>query len=487
MIIAFDSPTNPFRTHILRLAEESESLQEAIATLSTNNLKQRRQARTIATGRTLPSRMSSLALRALTEKSFEDKREIPMVEELAREEQYHRGMAVRALNAELADPHRRLSDSVLATLLVLCLFHICDTGVAQFRTLFAGVKKLLAIRMRAGIVANDMKWFIRLFTWLDTLTASTNNREVQLGGTCVDITARSGEEWCLENLTGCDSSLFKLVAQLGRLNLLNQNQAVGAPVAPDLLVSTTALPPSMQKPTYVVGLPGPINVHELPESISFLASDQSRKRPSSAFWTEWFSLRQKLEAWRISAWGNEPVIPSQYATSQLSSHAYMSPPSSPHSRDLIAPQNLSDVYNISESFRHSAILYCERLAYPDLPTNHPRIQSIVHTVIRHISAVQSDVFLLWPLFITGSECVLEEHRQMIRTRCMDICKDSGFFNNLSCLELLEKIWAMNSNGSRDGTMEATADGTPLHASGEYVFRWSRVMQTKRADGEYIVV
>lgn len=500
VIVAFDSPTNPFRTQILRLAEESESLQEAIATLATSNLKQRRQARTIATGRTLPSRMSSLALRALTENTFEDQHDLPILEGLAREEQHHRGMAVRALNSELADPQRRLSDSVLATLLILCLFHICDTGVAQFKTQFAGVKKLLAIRMRtAGTMASDLKWFIRLFTWLDTLTASTNDREVQLGGTCLDITAHSGEEWSLENLTGCDSNLFKLVAQLGRLNLLSQNQAVRAPTPPDLLTATTALPASMLNTTNGASLPGsgPVNVYGLPVPTLLLANVQSRQPPSATFWAEWSSLRQKLEAWRISAWRDESGISSQHATTQLTSHAYMSPPSSPNSQYLVSPQNLPDVFNISESFRHSAILYCERLAYPDLPSSHPRIQNIVQMVMRHMAAVQSDVFLLWPLFITGSECVLEEHRRMIRSRCTDISKDSGFCNNLSCLELLEKIWAMNSDGPGDGghthvdampafAGKAQLDGTQLRAPGD-VFRWSHVMQAKRADGEYIVV
>ncbi|RJE22858.1 hypothetical protein PHISCL_04803 [Aspergillus sclerotialis] len=512
VIVAFDSPTSPFRTQILMLAEESESLQEAIATLSTNNLRQRRQARTIATGRTLPSRMSSLALRALTENTFEDQQDLPIVQGLTREEHYHRGMAVRALNAELADPHRRLSDSVLATLFMLCLFHISDTGIAQFKTQFAGVKKLLAIRMRnLGTVADNMKWFVRLFTWLDTLTATTNDREIQLGSACLDITSLSGEEWSLENLTGCDSSLFKLVAQLGRLNLLSQNQVVKAPTPPDLVAATPTLPAPMLNPIYGAGLPAPnqINSYELPLPSQPLASHQSRQSPSPAFWSEWFSLRQKLEAWRPGPCIDDPAFSSsQHVTPQITPQAYMSPPSSPNSQYLVAPENIADVFNISEAFRHSAILYCERLAYPGLPSSHPRIQNIVQMVMRHVSAVQSDVFLLWPLFIAGSECVLEEHRREIRNRCTDISKDSGFFNNLSCLELLEEIWATNLDETGDGNQgsygvphgqplgdamsaftgsNAQLDSAQLRAPGEHVFRWSRVMQAKRVDGEYIVV
>lgn len=512
VIVAFDGPTNPFRTQVLRLAQESESLQEAIATLSTNNMKQRREAKSMATGRTLPSRMSSLAQRALTEDTIEDHHDVYMLEGLSREEQYHRGMAVQALNAQLGDPHRRLSDSVLATLLILCLFHICDTGVAQFKTQFAGIKKLLAIRMRnAGTVTDGLKWYIRLFTWLDTLTATTNDREVELGGTCLDIATVQHEEWGLENLTGCDSKLFKMVAQLGRLNLLSRNQVVRAPTPPDRLSATMTLPASMFQSsfnsTYDVHLPGSepnsINGFPLPAPGMSLQADQGF---SPAFWTEWHSLHQKLESWHISR-PNDEAIPS--IASQSVNLSYLSPPSSPSSQCHISPENLPDVLNISESFRHAAILYCERLAYPSVPSNHPRIQSMVQAAMRHISAVQSDVFLLWPLFITGSECISEEHRTIIRRRCTDISKDSGFSNNLSCLDLLEKVWQQNADtGGGSAALDGAAGvygmldnpilgnmvpvtGVQMNditgAPGERGFRWNRVMQAKRADGEYMVV
>jgi hypothetical protein len=507
VIVAFDGPTNPFRTQILRLAQDSEPLQEAIATLSTNNLIRRREAKTMATERTLPSRMSSLAHRALTESTLEDAVSFP--EGLVREEHYHRGMAVQALNSALGDPQRRLSDSVLATLLVLCLFHISDTGVAQFKTQFSGVKKLLAIRMRnAGAVPDSLKWFIRLFTWLDTLTATTNNREAELGGTCLDIATTSDEGWGLENIVGCDSSLFKMVAQLGRLNLLSRNQAVKAPMPPEFYSATTALPASMLHAPLSsnCGASGPANIYQSPIPTPG-ASGQTGQAFSPAFWSEWFSLRQRLESWRIPSRNDQAAYSSSHPVgSQIVPHAYTSTRSSPSSQYLAAA-NLADIANISESFRYSAILYCERLAYPDLPCGHPRIQNIVQMAVRHISAVQSDVFLLWPLFITGSECVLKEHRDMIRSRCMDISKDSGFFNNISCLELLEKVWAqspgtdeMNSASDSFGMLHGRALGDAMTAFGskapldnmqpgssERGFRWDRVMQLKRADGEYMVV
>lgn len=517
MIVAFDSPTNPFRTYVLRLAQESTSLQEAIATLSTSNLRQRRERRMMSTERTPSARMSSLALRALTEEGLGDQHGTAPPVGTAQEEQFHRCMAVKALNTELADPHQRLSDSVLATLLILCLFHVCDTGVAQFKTQFAGVTKLLAIRMRASPrVSQELKWFIRMFTWYDTMTATTNDREVQLRGTCLDIATVSDGEWGLENLAGCDSGLFKLIAQLGRLNMLSQNQESQTPALPDVYVPSTTLPPSM---VFRPSDPSMLNASGANEPYLFplpappRTGDPNRPALSPTFWAEWFSYRQKLESWslpshRAGSHGFEPApVPAPVM------QAYISPPSSPSSNSPVAPENMDDVYHTSEAFRHAAILYTERLAYPDIPSQNPRIQHIVHRTMRHILAVKSDVYLLWPLFIIGSECVLESHRTVIQQRCKDISKDSGFLNNLSCLELLEKIWA-ESPASSELSNDPTGTGAyhiaytgPLGAvfsapaypqpatappqipppAREQGFRWHKAMQAKRAEGEYAVV
>ncbi|KAL4943609.1 hypothetical protein BDV06DRAFT_133008 [Aspergillus oleicola] len=495
VIVAFDSPTNPFRTSILRMAQDSTSLQKAIATLSTSNLRQRRDRGTFSTGRTEPARMSSLAHRALTDTSLQECSDPSIPEEFALEEQYHRGMAVQELNKELADPRKRLSDSVLATLLILCLFHVCDTGVGHFKTQFAGVTKLLAIRMRASpYVSDELKWFIRMFTWYDTMTATTNDREIQLHSKYVDLTAVSDGEWGLENLAGCDGSLFKIISNLGRLNLLSQCQEHNTQPSPQIYIPTTVPPPSMAYYDHGMlpsSLPRPIqdNPYMFPLPTPPRHSEQTKKPLSPAFWAEWFAIKQQLEAWRFPQDRLNPELPADSAP-------YISPPSTPLYQSSVAPQNVEDVFHISESFRHSALLYSERLAYPDLPSSHPRFQSIVQRSMAHMLSVKSDVYLLWPLFITGSECVYEEHRIIIQERCKDISKDSGFYNNLSCLELLQNIWAENSptiavnnssihphNWPVDNAIHL-ASGFPSEAPG---FRWQQAMQAKRAEGEYMVV
>ncbi|KAF7530590.1 hypothetical protein PCG10_000099 [Penicillium crustosum] len=496
MIVAFDTPTNPFRTHVIRLAMESEALQEAIATLATSNLRQRREHNHLSTERTLPARMSSMAHRALTDEDFQDRYGISMVEGYMREENHHRGMAVKALNADLADPRRRLSDSVLATLLILCLFHGCDTGVAGFRAQFAGVTRLLAIRMRhSRVVTDDLKWFIRMFSWFDTLTATTNDRDVQLRGTCLEISSITDGEWGLENLAGCDGRLFKMISQLGRLNLLSQDQEPNLSRPSDAAISTASLPPNMlfpgwetvpntgigSAPEYGFALPTP------PPS-----SDSCRRPSSPEFWTEWYSLRQRLESWRFDppAQAAFPSPPLSASTMTWNSTTYVTPQTS-SSAYQVAPENLQDVYQISECFRHAALLYCERLAEPTLPSSHGRIQHLVQLAMHCLITVQSDVYLLWPLFIVGSECVQDDHRSIIRNRCKDISKDSGFINNLSCLELLERIWAEHSEESSFPVYPSGFGPPPPLAGGRapassQAFRWSRVMQAKRGDGEYMV-
>jgi hypothetical protein len=121
--------------------------------------------------------------------------------------------------------------------------------------------------------------------------------------------------------------------------------------------------------------------------------------------------------------------------------------------------------------------------------------------MHYIAAVRSDVYLLWPLFVTGSECVYAEHRAAIRDRCRDIQKDSGFYNNISCLELLEKIWARNPVvQSQDHVIYNNFSGMPgnpvsnvrtqvpdkatRHDQG---FKWQSIVDEEGLDGEYIVI
>jgi hypothetical protein len=118
------------------------------------------------------------------------------------------------------------------------------------------------------------------------------------------------------------------------------------------------------------------------------------------------------------------------------------------------------------------------------------------------------VYLLWPLFITGAECVYNVHRAAIRNRCKDIQKDSGFFNNISCLELLEKVWAKNPGIDSEDYLSYNniggLSGNPVSNVREsnrwdgstssksrvrhgHGFKWHSIIESENLEGEYIVV
>lgn len=470
VIVAFDGSSNPYRSHILRLAVESETLQHAIAALSASNLRQRRAYHAPGSSWTRQSvatsshdqsvRKSSIAhsmMDAGLDQHSQCSPNVPSIEEM-----YHKGASIKALNEQLADPTRRMDDSVLATLLILCLYHICDTGVGKFKTQFAGVKKILALRGgTAGSNSKATNWLTIMFTWFDAMTATVNDREGQLPGDLIDLSTGDGEEWALENLAGCDGRLFKIISKLGGLNLLSQNRPVreSSPSrTANVKVGPTPHASSKTQDYYSMnyrrfdgnGWSHLQNTEKTADEMDFRAQ----------FWKEWSDIRKKLQGWQLDT----PV------------------PSATDSETVKGDR--ADLSHISESFRYSALLYTERLAYPHLPSAHPNFQHLVTQALYHIANVQSDVFLLWPLFITGAECVSEQSRFLIRERCLDIQKDSGFFNNISCLELLEKAWRDDLIDEPDDFGQRFEETSSRNVGG-HGFKWRKAME--RVDGEYIVV
>ena len=195
------------------------------------------------------------------------------------------------------------------------------------------------------------------------------------------------------------------------------------------------------------------------------------------FWAEWHDIRSRLQSFQMDL----PNIPS--ATSP-------NVPIDPAEQEL----GQRDLIHINELFRLSALLYTERLGHPLRPSSHRSFQRLVSEALYHIIALAIDScvnkFLLWPLFIIGTECIDEGHRDIIRSRCVEVQKESGFYNNISSLEVLERVW-MEASGDayRHAADEVRARRQDFEsaASGRYgqAFRWRKAMD--RVDGEYIVV
>ncbi|OMP85437.1 putative transcriptional regulatory protein C15D4.02 [Diplodia seriata] len=469
VLVAFDGPSNPYRMHVVPLARESEGLQNAIAALSINNIRMRQstEARFLALGN--GQRASNTAVlpdwvySRLTADEIREMHGEPSAEEV-----HYKTTSIQLLNTQLADPIRAKDDSVLATLLILCLFHVCDSGFSKFRTQLAGVQKLLDMRDRS-VQSGFIGWVEMFFTWFDVMTSTVNDRETQIKGDRLDMMDLSTNLGALEHLAGCEGRLFKLIARLGRLNLLSQNRPVSSPSD-----STPRPSPSHNRrggDYYSMqcyerldgnGWGSPASQHHQ-NPLDIVDADQRHE-----FWTEWRDIRDRLQQWEFEPTGRGAAMcdAGPYAL----------------------PSDQRDILHISESFRYSALLYTERLAHPNLPSSALNFQNLVAQALFHISqiGVTSCVnkFLLWPLFITGTECVDETHRALVRQRCIEIQRESGFFNNLSGLEVLERTWREDDAGRNDGDAEVAAEAARLGVT-KQAFRWRKAMD--RMDGEYILI
>lgn len=484
-LVAFDGPENPYRKHILQLAMGNTGLQNAIAALSTNNFRMRR----------MPQRQIGF-VEELTD-AFHGTASTDYNEPTPEESSYKQ-MSINSLNLQLTDVRAAQDDSVLATLLILCLFHVCDSGFSKFKTQLAGVQKLLSFR-DPNTQSDFTRWVEMFFTWFDVMTSTVNDREMQVKGDSMAMLDFSAGLGAMEQFSGCDGRLFKLVARLGRLNLLAQ----GRPVKSSNNAEQTPQPIPIQRPAVrAMRRKKPNAKARVNKSLSvadydnidgngwgtpIISSDEDADGSEDEefigfderhdFWREWLDIRTRLQSWQM----NVTSIPS--ATS----------PNIPNNPvELEAGQR--DLIHINESFRYAALLYTERLGHPLVPSSHTQFQDLVREALYHITAlpVESCVtkFLLWPLFITGTECVDENHRNFIRSRCQSIQEESGFFNNISSLELLEKVWAdvgINAHRSEDEEVRARRRDSEASRSGRYgqAFRWRKAMD--RVDGEYIVI
>jgi hypothetical protein len=491
-LVAFDGPANPYRKHILQLAMNNEGLQNAIAALATNNLRMRKKQ---------PHRIGFVE--EITD-AFDSIDATRNSNDVSAEESMYKQLSIDQLNMQLTDVRAAQDDSVLATLLILCLFHVCDSGFSKFKTQLAGVQKLLSLR-NPGVPSDFTGWVEMFFTWFDVMTSTVNDREMQIKGESLDMLDFSANLGALEQFSGCDGRLFKIIARLGRLNLLAQGRPVrsNSGKGPSSNTSAPHKRPFPKRKTANRSLAAEDyeNIDGNGWCTPILLSDEDAEGSADeevvrskdeepeerqAFWQEWNEVRKMLQDW------------------QMDPGTTVSPSSSP-SPDVLQsggdPKQVDagqrDLLHINESFRFSALLYTERLGSPLLPSSHPQFQSLVSQALYHITAlpVTSCVnkFLLWPLFMTGTECVDEGHRNIIRTRCIEIQKESGFFNNLSGLEVLERVWreiGRNTMGHEDEEVKARRRDSETGrrvGRGRYgqAFRWRKAMD--RVDGEYIVI
>lgn len=426
-MVFIDGPTNPFRENILQLAANSQSLQHAICALSACNLRMKRRLSLGQDTRELLDKLTAekRAAEAVPDTQLED--------QSLSEEYQHRNLAVNLLNQQLNDPVKSSHDSVLATILLLCHYRMVECGIAKFHTQFAGVKKILAMRNQNFGQSQHSAWMESLFTYFDAISASINDREAQLVSPFQESPILPPG---IENFVGCDRELFKTISKLGRLNQLAQHRPVqtmdGSPSLQNAARPHSPLssPLSGQQQHDIYNMPshrfdgnGFGSILDDDEVLtSAMCSSGAYDDHQNLFWREWKEARLALQNWQFDASAVAAALPGSPSPSQV-----------------------RDLGSLSEAFRYAAMLYTERLASPLLPSSHTNFQNLVSQVVYYATSLENgsmaEKFLLWPMFVAGSECVNELQQNIVRSKCRDIMSRSGYMNNLAALEVLERLWA----------------------------------------------
>ncbi|KAJ2906653.1 hypothetical protein MKZ38_000908 [Zalerion maritima] len=499
-MVLIDGPGNPYREHILQLAQGSQSLRHAICALSACNLRMKRKL-------SLNQHRRGSSETKLPKTSSETGPDAPPGDQSVSEEYQHRNLAVHLLNQQLNDPSKSIHDSVLATILLLCHYRMVESGIAKFHTQFAGVKKILGMRRSAQYQApsRDAAWMEAVFTYFDAISASTNDRESQLDAAFFRAAAPDSHLLApgAENLVGCDRELFKTIGKLGRLNLLSQRRPVAQQTAAAASPAVRGIPSRSQSqsplgaplghayktgqslvpdffsipPTHRYdgnGFGATIDEEEMAYAAAAAAATAVACSPPQAasfedsrsvFWREWKEARQGLQGWEFDSQALMASLPGSTTTAQI-----------------------RDLGSLSEAFRYAALLYTERLASPASPPSQPSLQNLVSQVVFYATSLEAggsaEKFLLWPLFVAGSECVNGLQQGIVRSKCREITARSGYMNNLAALEVLEQIWARDSqmHDASSGMSSGPRMGAPRRGP----FSWTSCIGGPGVEVEWIM-
>lgn len=484
-LVFIDGPHNPYRDHILRLAVGSQSLQHAICALSACNLRMKRKL-------SLGQGTKEMAEKLMAEKAVGDALDDGAVDDQSLSEEYqHRNLAVHLLNQQLNDPTKAAHDSVLATILLLCHYRMAESGIARFHTQFAGVRKILAMRRAQQVgPSGGAAWMEAIFACFDSVSATINDRETQLGQDGCDAHFLPPGA---ENLVGCERGLFSIIGRLPRLNLLSQRRAAPTqqrgqpqgyfhqanamgefggydlgghshpkqkPHSPFALpLGHTYKAPGLQNQELLDMYGAPSQRFDGNGFMRTLGDDEVLNAEAfddhrASFWQEWKDVRQALQNWEFDAMRLQSTLPCEPSPAQL--------------RDLGC---------LSEAFRYAALLYTERLAAPGAPSASASFQNLVSQVVYYATSLDvgshAEKFLLWPLFVAGAECVNDLQRNIVRSKCRDIMGRSGYMNNLAALDILENLWRGEGDGKGMGV-------------GAGPFNWARCIGGVGGEVEWIM-
>jgi Fungal specific transcription factor domain len=477
VLVAVDGSNNPYRVHILALASASgPALVNAVAALASNVLHLRNNKHSAARG------TSEEAMR-------------------------YKAASVNLYNAALRDPAAAYDDSILATLVVLTLLEISENGgVANVKSQMGDIRQILTLR--GSNSSQFLHWATMFFTWLDVMKATVVDRERQVRNGVLDLLDFSANLGALEHLSFCEGRMFKVLARMGSGTRTRRASSVVYSSTPTWNHSNAGFAvqePRSRRPSInpFTGLPlaSPMSAspivsseviptvdsiaHSASVSASIAAASPSLRPASTAdarqeFWSEWSHVRSRLRMWSSrdpfasgSTGSSTPLMTSSHLASNTSGPE---------------PSESALVTHASEVFRHAALLFSERLAFPQISSRSGQIQALVSSALHHLSSIPLtdsngspglNKVLLWALCVIGTECVRPGDRDVIRLRCGDGMREPGVFGGISGMEVLERIWAAEDAGMdliNSNSWEDVESGMPLLSSlGAQASRWKNAV------------
>lgn len=416
----FNSRTHPYKAYILRLAAGNGALQYAIAALSANYMRQR-----CACARPNPSRQpfsdffhdefvrKSSSAHDMVDAGRNQMPSLCLGERLEREF-YFKEVCSRALNEQLGEMNLRKDDSLRATILMLCLDHVCGMGLASLKRRFASVSKIVSVH--GEIMTMNTKattWLAIMFTWFDSMMlAGGRGKETFPAGSTMSPGVNE-ESWRLGTLAGCNGKLFQIISQLGQLNLARGDPPLIPADQAAHLGFGQILTPADNYSDYSDYIPN-LNPADEGRPTPFANAETD---PRSQFRSKRNEIRAQLEGWR---W--DP--PAQYPTGAKPA----------------APLRQFNSDHVSESFRCAALLYIECLTSSRMAGMQPRVRTLVKRVLFHTSNVECDISLILPLFVAGLSDASEQICHLKGEGCLDLLDDSDLLRSVSALELAQHLW-----------------------------------------------
>lgn len=414
------SPPHPYKAYMLRLAVKSEALQHAIAALSASYMRQRSASRARTNRSQQPFsdffhdefvRKYSPAHNMLV--AGRNQTATFRSTERLEEGFFFKEASLKMLKEHFMEIDRRKDDSLRATILTLCLYHVCGMRLADLKRRFAVAMKIVSSYGEdSRIDCKATTWLAVMFTWFDSMTSTGGPGKEHFPGAGMITSGVDEKSYTLESLAGCNGKLFNILIKLRRLNFLDGNPLLqGASSLGSGSLGLGRMPSPVDKGYDYYSM----NPTQLDGSHLALFVD-TETDPRVQFWKERSQIRAELEGWQ---W--DPLV--RYSTSPKAA----------------APLRQISSAHVSESFRYAALLYIEWLDFPRVGDMQPHISRIVKRLVYHVSNVQTDVSLLLPLLIAGLGSPSQQICHLMSEGCLDMLEDSDFLKNVSALELLQHL------------------------------------------------